>query len=132
MIRPAILACCCSLFCFATTAETSCDCDHYPWPKECNPICGARVFNLASTDELKTFLRLEKPLAEKIIQLKQDRPDKKFTSLEDLKPFLLESDYKKLFQGLDNLNSFEAAYLVQKPEKKEDFRNKVMNAKPPV
>ena len=131
MARALVLGCLWYLL-SASIVRAACDCDHYPYrPRRCESTCGAQLLNQASKAELETFLHLDEPLAQRIVELKESRPNETFSTLSDIRPSLPQEDYNKLLQALDNLEPIEAEYLIQAAGKKQEFRDKIMMAKPP-
>jgi hypothetical protein len=47
-------------------SKSECDCDHWPWPKRCDPICAAKLLGQVSVGKLTKVLDLPLPLSRKV------------------------------------------------------------------
>lgn len=50
----------------APKSKNDCDCDHWPWPKRCDPICSAKILGQVSVVKLTTVLKLPPTLSRKV------------------------------------------------------------------
>src|SRR5689334_14327596 len=76
-----------------TALSQSCDCDIFPVKKECKKICGIKLLQSGTKEQLKNTLKLDDATAQKIISL----PDRKTkTKIEDFQDVLPYKDYKDL------------------------------------
>lgn len=116
-----------------SASQEKCDCNHFPWePETCVDICGALVLSRTTVDEIATFLELKQSTAEKIVELRQNTPGRKFESLAPIRNSLPATEYKSLVQSFGQLTPLEAQYLVQTPGQRRALVDKLKVAPPGI
>src|SRR5206468_1079474 len=94
-----------------------CDCTIYPYSSpECFDYCTGRILRYAKPEHLKSYLKLDESLAEKIFELTSNE---NIRTLSDFKPLLTPGEYDRVEFQLKNMTGRAVKWMRKKALERE-------------